>query len=198
MLRRTRYLSTVYWATSIVSFLSSPTIRGEPQSGFSFEIRRIRSRTSLGTLGRPGLRLWLSLRQWSRNQHFCHSVTVLGWRKRKMPSILRVFWRYRTKGFDQWVSAGVFARFFDRQIVGPEERQFPIAGIAASVKLRIQLITKNGRIPSSWAEPPKREISEITRREGYPDALAEGTLCRDGCISRHEKKPMLSMCSSFR
>ncbi len=59
----TRYLSTVDWATSIPSFPSSPTIRGEPQSGLAFEIRRIRSRTSMGTFGLPGLLLWLSLRQ---------------------------------------------------------------------------------------------------------------------------------------
>jgi hypothetical protein len=60
---RMRYLSTVDWATSIPSLPSSPTIRGEPHPGLALEILRIRSRTSMGTFGLPGLLLWLSLRQ---------------------------------------------------------------------------------------------------------------------------------------
>jgi hypothetical protein len=59
----TRYLSTVDWATLIPSFLSSPTIRGEPHPGLALEIRRIRTLISLETMGRPDFPLWLSLRQ---------------------------------------------------------------------------------------------------------------------------------------
>ena len=51
---RTRYVSTVDFATSIPSFRSSPTIRGEPQVGFACHIAWMSSRTSLATAGRPG------------------------------------------------------------------------------------------------------------------------------------------------
>ena len=51
--RLAMYLATVDCATSIPSFSSSPWMRGAPHSGFSTLIRRIRLRTSIGTLGRP-------------------------------------------------------------------------------------------------------------------------------------------------
>ena len=40
--------------TSMPSFNNSPWMRGAPHSGFSRLIRRINSRTSCGTAGRPG------------------------------------------------------------------------------------------------------------------------------------------------
>jgi hypothetical protein len=52
---RTRYFSTVDFATSIRSFRSSPTIRGEPHVGFACHIAWMSSRTSLATAGRPGV-----------------------------------------------------------------------------------------------------------------------------------------------
>ena len=48
------YCSTVDFATFKPSSASSSRILGEPQSGFSREIRRISSRISGSTLGRPG------------------------------------------------------------------------------------------------------------------------------------------------
>jgi hypothetical protein len=51
---RTRYFSTVDWATSMPSLRSSPTIRGEPQVGFACHIAWMSSRTSWATAGRPG------------------------------------------------------------------------------------------------------------------------------------------------
>ena len=52
---RTMYLETVDWATSNPSISNSPWIRGAPQSGFSLLIRRMRSRSSRSTFGRPAL-----------------------------------------------------------------------------------------------------------------------------------------------
>jgi hypothetical protein len=52
---RTRYVSTVDFATSIPSFRSSPTIRGEPHVGFACHIAWISARTSWATAGRPGV-----------------------------------------------------------------------------------------------------------------------------------------------
>src|SRR3954452_11103530 len=53
--RRTMYLLTLVSPISIPSLSSSPRIFGAPHSGFSWLIARINSRTSLGTIGRPGL-----------------------------------------------------------------------------------------------------------------------------------------------
>src|SRR3954447_5646668 len=50
---RTRYLMTLLSAIWIPSFSSSPWMRGAPQVGFSRLIRRIRSRVSFATTGRP-------------------------------------------------------------------------------------------------------------------------------------------------
>src|SRR5712691_1592461 len=58
-----RYFSRVDLATLIPSLRSSPTIRGDPHSGFERHISWMRSRTSLAMAGRPGLPLWLSCRQ---------------------------------------------------------------------------------------------------------------------------------------
>lgn len=60
---RTRYFSTVDFATSMPSFRSSPTIRGAPYSGLARNMLRIRSRTSLAITGRPGVPCWLKRRQ---------------------------------------------------------------------------------------------------------------------------------------
>jgi hypothetical protein len=78
---RTMYVSTVDLATSMPIFLSSPTIQGAPQSGFPVDICRIRSRTSRGTVGRPGSPHLLSLVQCSRNLRRRHAMTVSGWTK---------------------------------------------------------------------------------------------------------------------
>jgi hypothetical protein len=59
----TRYLSTVDFATSHLSFRSSPTIRGEPQLTFATDITRINSMISAGTDGLPGLLRLLNLAQ---------------------------------------------------------------------------------------------------------------------------------------
>jgi len=79
---RTMYFSTVALARWIPTLASSPTIRGDPQSGFALDIWRIRSRISLGTAGRPGV-LREILAQWSRNLRRCQAMTVLGWTKTK-------------------------------------------------------------------------------------------------------------------
>ena len=52
---RIMYLETVDCAISNPSISSSPWIRGAPQSGFSPAIRRMRSRSSRSTFGRPAL-----------------------------------------------------------------------------------------------------------------------------------------------
>ena len=41
-------------------------------------IVRVRSRTSLAILGRPGVPCWLSCRQWSRKRWRCQAMTVWG------------------------------------------------------------------------------------------------------------------------
>ena len=76
--RRTRYVSTVDLATSMPSFCNSPTIRGAPQVGWLCHIVRIRARTSLAIVGRPGLRRWLNCLQWLRKRWRCQAMTVRG------------------------------------------------------------------------------------------------------------------------
>jgi hypothetical protein len=51
---RTRYFSTVDFATTIPSFRNSPRIRGDPHRGLAAEISRISSRISLAIAGRSG------------------------------------------------------------------------------------------------------------------------------------------------
>jgi hypothetical protein len=51
---RPRYLATVDSATAIPNFSSSPWMRGAPHSGFTWLMRRIRSRISAATSGLPG------------------------------------------------------------------------------------------------------------------------------------------------
>ena len=48
------YFETAAWEMEKPSFKSSPWIRGAPHNVFSRDIRRIRSRISLDTGGRPG------------------------------------------------------------------------------------------------------------------------------------------------
>jgi hypothetical protein len=76
--RLTRYFSTVDLATSIPIFRSSPTIRGDPQSGLAVDICRISARTSFGTAGRPGRPGRESRAQCSRNFRRRHAITVRG------------------------------------------------------------------------------------------------------------------------
>ena len=60
---RTRYLSTVDFATLMPSFPSSPTMRGVPHSGLALEMVRINSRISTLICGRPGFPALLSRAQ---------------------------------------------------------------------------------------------------------------------------------------
>src|SRR5262249_38787193 len=77
---RTMYFSTVALATAMPSLASSPTMRGEPQSGFAVDILPMRSRTAFATAGLPALG-WERRAQWSQNLRRCHAMTVLGWTK---------------------------------------------------------------------------------------------------------------------
>jgi hypothetical protein len=52
--------STVDFATTIPILSSSPTILGDPQCGFAFDIRRIRCLIFADVDGRPGFLLPLS------------------------------------------------------------------------------------------------------------------------------------------
>ena len=65
--RRTMYFATVDFGTSIPILPSSPTILGAPQSGLADDILRMRSRTSRGIDGRPGLPERDSSLRYSRN-----------------------------------------------------------------------------------------------------------------------------------
>ncbi len=60
---RTMYFSTVDLAMVIPIFSSSPTILGDPQCGFAFDIRRISCLISADVDGRPGFVLPLSRAQ---------------------------------------------------------------------------------------------------------------------------------------
>ena len=62
---RTRYFSTVDFATLMPSFRRSPTMRGELHVGFGRHISRISARTSCRIAGRPGFPCSLRRRQWS-------------------------------------------------------------------------------------------------------------------------------------
>ncbi len=73
---RTRYFSTVDFATSIPSLRSSPTMRGELHRGLALESLRIRVLTSLLTVGRPGLPPRLSFAQYARKRRCCQAMTV--------------------------------------------------------------------------------------------------------------------------
>ena len=53
-------------------------MRGAPQPGFSLLMRRMRSRTSRGTRGRPGLPLRIFQVQKRRNALRCQAITVRG------------------------------------------------------------------------------------------------------------------------
>jgi hypothetical protein len=57
---------------------SIATIRGTPQRGLADDTRRMRSRTSLATVGRPALPARVGLVQCSRNLRRRQAITVLG------------------------------------------------------------------------------------------------------------------------
>ena len=75
---RKLYLLTLVSPTSIPSLSSSPWIRGAPHIGFSRLSRRIKSRTSIGTAGRPGCPRRIFQVQNSRKPLRCQAITVSG------------------------------------------------------------------------------------------------------------------------
>lgn len=75
---RTMYFATVGCETLMPSLSSSPCTRGAPQSGLARLIFRIRSRTSLGTPGRPVLPLRDFQAQKSRKPLRDQPITVSG------------------------------------------------------------------------------------------------------------------------
>ena len=89
---RTMYLETVDWATSNPSISSSPWIRGAPHRGFSLLIRRMRSRSSRATFGRPALFRDFQ-RQNAVKPERCHRKMVSGfttWEISSSPGQMRV------------------------------------------------------------------------------------------------------------
>ena len=72
------YFETAAWEMEKPSFKSSPWIRGAPHNVFSRDIRRIRSRISLDTGGRPGFPRRDFPVQKSLNPLRCHLMTVSG------------------------------------------------------------------------------------------------------------------------
>src|ERR1022692_3828957 len=85
--RRIMYLETVDSAIWKPSFSNSPWMRRAPHSGFSVLIRRMSSRTSRTTRGRPG-RPRDFQRQYVRNPARCQRRIVAGWTTRDKPSRL--------------------------------------------------------------------------------------------------------------
>src|SRR6202035_5692124 len=72
------YLATLVSLISMPSFSNSPWMWGEPHSGFSRLILRIRSRTSRETAGRP-TRPWRIFQvQKRRNPLRCQAIAVVG------------------------------------------------------------------------------------------------------------------------
>ncbi len=76
--RRVMYLETVASEILMPSFMSSPWTRGAPQSGFSRLMRRMGSRTSRGTGGRPPIRRRDFQVQKRRKPFRCQAMTVSG------------------------------------------------------------------------------------------------------------------------
>ena len=76
--QRTIYLLTLLCPTSMPSLRSSPWIRSAPQPGFSRQILRIRSRTSLEMTGRPGFPQRTFQVQNKRKAARCQAMTVSG------------------------------------------------------------------------------------------------------------------------
>ncbi len=81
---RTLYLSTVDFATLWPRCSSSLWIRGAPQSRFSRDSRRINSRTSNDTAGRPDLPCAFNFQK-SLHPCLCQATTVAGWTKPRAP-----------------------------------------------------------------------------------------------------------------
>ncbi|MCU1293437.1 MAG: hypothetical protein JWP08_2287 [Bryobacterales bacterium] len=75
---RTRYLLTLISPISMPSLTSSPWIRGAPQPGFPRLMRRISSRISRDTAGRPGLPRHTFQVQNIRHALRCQAMTVPG------------------------------------------------------------------------------------------------------------------------
>ena len=73
------YRAIVDSPTSMPSLFSSPWILGAPQSGFSLEILRIRSRVSTEIAGLPCRLDRLFHFQYNRHPLRCQPTTVLGW-----------------------------------------------------------------------------------------------------------------------
>ena len=69
-----------FWEPAMISARAAPegTTRRDRGSGFADDIRRIRSRTSFGTAGRPGFPERLSCAQCSRNFLRRQAITVSG------------------------------------------------------------------------------------------------------------------------
>src|SRR5204862_411759 len=76
--QRTIYLLTLLSPMSMPSLRSSPWIRGAPQPGFSRDILRIRSQTSLEMTGRPGFPQRTFQVQNKRKAARCQATTVSG------------------------------------------------------------------------------------------------------------------------
>ena len=76
--RRTMYFSTVDLGYSMPILRNSPTMCGAPQSGLADDIRRMRSRTCLGIVGRPGLPALDNFLQCSLNFLSRQAMTVSG------------------------------------------------------------------------------------------------------------------------
>ncbi len=76
--RRTRYFSTVDFATALPSFRHSPERRGESHRGFTVEISRISSRRSLLTAGLPARLVRRKRAPCARDCMRCQARTVAG------------------------------------------------------------------------------------------------------------------------
>src|SRR5215472_10400012 len=86
--RRTMYLATLVSPMVMPNLSSSPWMWGAPHRGLSQLICRIKSRTSRGTAGRPGLPQRTFQVQNRRKPWRCHAMTVSG---RTMASAARQF-----------------------------------------------------------------------------------------------------------
>ena len=116
--RLVMYLDTVACEISMPSLRSSPWNRGAPQSGFSRLMRRMRSRTSRPTVGRPPLRRRDVQVQKRRKPLRCQPTTVSGF---TMTSTWRQFGRIRERITHNSRSAD---RLFDPVVWGLRRRRF--------------------------------------------------------------------------
>src|SRR5215467_2315092 len=91
---RTMYLATLVSQMVMPNLSSSPWMWGAPHRGLSRLICRIKSRTSRGTAGRPGLPRRTFQVQNRRKPWRCHAMTVSG---RTMASAARQFCQTRDR-----------------------------------------------------------------------------------------------------